>query len=93
MKNSPANAGDARDTGSMPRSGGSPGGGYSSLLQYSCLENPMDRGDWWAIGHRVSQSWTRLKQLRVHSTYTWHGVYTQALPLSNLNLIQTTYIT
>ena len=76
MKNSSASAGDARDTGSIPRSGRSPGGEYGSPLQYSCLENPMDRGDWWATGHRVAQSWTRLKPLRVHSTYTWHSVYT-----------------
>ena len=44
IKNSPANAGDIRDAGSIPGSGRSPGGGHSHPLQYSCLENPMDRG-------------------------------------------------
>ena len=42
VKNPPANAGDARDVGSIPGSGRSPGGGHGNLLQYSCLENPMD---------------------------------------------------
>ena len=57
----PANAGDIRDVGSIPGWGGSPGGGHGNLLQYSCLENPMDRGAWWATVHRVAQSQTRLK--------------------------------
>ena len=45
VKNLPANAGDARDTGSIPESGRSPGVGNGNPLQYSCLENPMDRGE------------------------------------------------
>ena len=57
--NPPANAGDT-DEGLLPESGRSPGGGNGNLLQYSCLENPMDRGDWWTRVHRVAQSWTRL---------------------------------
>ena len=61
VKNPPANAGDVRDLGSIPGLGRSPGGGNDNPLQYSCLENPMDRGDWWAIDHRVTKSWTRLK--------------------------------
>ena len=48
MKNMPANAGDTGDAGSIPGSGRSPGEGNGSLLQYSCLENPMDRGAWQA---------------------------------------------
>ena len=44
VRNLPANAGDIRDTGSDPGSGRSPGEGNGNLLQYSCLENPMDRG-------------------------------------------------
>ena len=48
VKNPPANAGDARDLGSIPGSGRSPGGGDINPLQYSCLENPMGRGAWWA---------------------------------------------
>ena len=56
VKNSPANAGDIRDTGSIPGSGRSPGGGHGNPLQYSCLQNPMDRGAWWAAIHRVPES-------------------------------------
>ena len=44
VKNLPRNAGDIRDVGSVPGSGRSPGGGHGNPLQYSCLENPMDRG-------------------------------------------------
>ena len=54
-KNLPANAGDLRDTGSIPGSGRSPGGGHGNPLQCSCLENPMDRGDWWAMIHRIAK--------------------------------------
>ena len=46
VKNLPANAGDVRDEGSIPESGGSPGGGHGNPLQYSCLGNPMDSGAW-----------------------------------------------
>ena len=56
VKNLPANAGDIRDVGSIPGSGRSPEGGHGSPLQYSCLENPMDRGAFWAIVHSVAQS-------------------------------------
>ena len=58
VKNSPANAGDVRDTGSIPGSGRFPGGGHGNPLQYSCLENPMDRGAWWAMVHRVAKCQT-----------------------------------
>ena len=58
VKNLPANAEDIRDVGSTPGSGRSPGGGHGNPLQYSCLENPMDRGAWWAIVHRVAKSQT-----------------------------------
>ena len=58
VKNLPANAGDARDTGLIPGLGRSPGGGHGSPLQYSCLENPMNRGAWQAKVHRVSKSQT-----------------------------------
>ena len=60
LKNSPANAGDIRDTGSIPGSGRSPGGGHGNPLQYSCLENPMDRGAWRATVHGVTKSLTQL---------------------------------
>ena len=58
VKSLPANAGDIRDASSIPVSGRSPGGGHSNLLQYSCLENPMDRGAWWATVHGVTKSQT-----------------------------------
>ena len=56
VKNLPADAGDIRDPGSVPESGKSPGGGHGNPLQYSCLENPMDRGAWWAVVHGVTKS-------------------------------------
>ena len=56
VKNLPANAGEVRVVSSIPGSGRSPGGGYGNPLQYSCLENSMDRGAWWATIHRVSKS-------------------------------------
>ena len=58
VKNPPANAEDIRDESSIPGLGRSPGGGHGIPLQYSCLENPMDRGAWWAMVHRVSKSQT-----------------------------------
>ena len=60
VKNPPANAGDVRDTGLIPGLGRSPGEGLGNLFQYSCLENPTDRGAWSAIVHVVAQSQTRL---------------------------------
>ena len=63
VKNLPANVGDARDTGSILRSRRSPGGGHGDPLQCSWLENPMDRGAWWAAVHGVTQSQTWLKRL------------------------------
>jgi len=53
VKNLPADAGDAKDLGSVPGSGISAGGGHDNPLQHSCLENPMDGGDWWASVHAV----------------------------------------
>ena len=50
----------------------SPGGGYGNPLQYSCLENPMDREAWWATVHRVTQSQTQPKQLSTHA-YARHS--------------------
>ena len=60
VKNLTANAGDARDMGSIPGSGRSPGEGNGNLLQYSCLEISMDREAWWATVHVAAKSWTRL---------------------------------
>ena len=60
-KESAVNEGNVRDSGLIPGLGRSPGGGHGNPLQYSCLENPMDRGAWRATVHRVAKSWTRLK--------------------------------
>ena len=63
VKNLPANAGGIRDAGLIPELERSPGGGHGNPLQYSCLENSIDRGTWWAIVHRVAKNQTQLKQL------------------------------
>ena len=63
VKNLPHNAGDKRDAGLIPELERSPRGGYGNPLQYSCLENPIDRGTWWAIVHRVAKNQTRLSNL------------------------------
>ena len=60
VKNLPANAGDTRDMGSIPGSARSFGEGNGYPLQYSCLENFVDRGAWWAKVHGVTKSWTHL---------------------------------
>ena len=56
VKNLSANAGNIGDTGSIPGLGRFPGGGHDNPLQYSCLENPMDTGAWWAMVHGVAKS-------------------------------------
>ena len=61
VKNMPANAEDIRDVCLIPESGRSPGEGHGNPLQYSRLENPMDRGAQWATVHKVIQSRTQLK--------------------------------
>ena len=66
----PAIAGDIRDVNSTPGSGRSPGGGHGNPFQYSCLENPIDRGAWQATIHSITKSWTRRKQL---NTAHYHG--------------------
>ena len=60
VKNLPANAGATGDTVSISGLGRSLGGGNGNPLQYSCQENPMDRGAWWATVHGVTKSWTWL---------------------------------
>ena len=59
-KNPPVNSGEVRDAGSIPGSGRSPEGGRGNPLQYSYLENPMDRGAWQATVYKVAKSQTRL---------------------------------
>ena len=68
VKNLPANAGDLRDMGLIPGSGRSLKRGHSNPFQYSCLENPIDSGAWWATVHKVSKSWTPLKRLKQGGT-------------------------
>ena len=69
VKHPPANAGDAGDTDSIPGSGRYPGEENGNPLQYSCLENPMDRGAWQIMVHRVAKSQTLLKRLSTHTDY------------------------
>ena len=66
VKNPSANAEDIRDVGSISGSGRPPGEGHGNTLQYSCLENPMDLGAWWATVHRLTKSQIQLKQLSMH---------------------------
>ena len=79
VKNLPVSGGDIRDVGLIPVSGRSPGGGHGNPLQYSCLENPMERGALWAIVHGVTKRWTQLKQL---STYAHRPLRIQVNPYS-----------
>ena len=74
VKNLPASAGDIRDAGSIPGPGRSPGGGHGNPLQYSCLEDPMDREAWRNIVHGVAKQLDRTEA-------TWH-MYT------NVKLLQ-----
>ena len=67
-KESACNAGAARDSRAIPGSGRCPGKGNGNSLQYSCLENPMDRGAWQAIVHRIAKSQTRLTRLSSSSS-------------------------
>ena len=67
VKNSPNDAEDVRDSGSITALGRSPAGEHGNPLQYSCLENPTDRGSWCATVYRVAKSWTWLKWLSTHT--------------------------
>ena len=84
VENLPDSAGHMGDRGSIPGSGRSPRGGQGNPLQYSCLENPMDRGSWRATVHRVEKSWTQLKRLSTHTGKHFipqqEGAHSQAHP-------------
>ena len=69
VKNPRAHAGDIRDAVSIPGSRRSPGKGNGNPLEYSCLENPMDRGAWQAIVYGITKSLARLKKLSMHYYY------------------------
>ena len=73
VKNMPANAEDIGDVGSIPGPGRSLGEGNGYPLQYSCLENPMDRGAWRATVHGITKSQTRLKELSTAHTHMDRG--------------------
>ena len=88
VKNPPANAADIIDTGSTPGSGRFPRGGYGNPLQYSCLENPMDRGAWLATAHRVAKSRTRLKRLSMHA-----HARARTHTCIHINIYKTVYLT
>ena len=81
VKNPAANAGDVTDAGSIPGLGSSPAGGQGTPLQYSYLENPIDRGTWLATVHRIAKSWTRLKQFSTH-THHWKSGHFESETLS-----------
>ena len=70
--NPPANAGNVRDKGLLPRLGRSPGRGHGNPLRYSCLKNPMDREVWWATVHRVAEP--------DMTEVTWHAVSDKITP-------------
>ena len=67
VKNPPAKSGDVRDMGLIPESGSSSEEGHGNLLQYFCVENPMDRETWWVTVHRVAKSQTGPKSLSTHT--------------------------
>ena len=91
VKNLPANVGDVKDTGSIPESRRSSGGGYGNPLPYSCLENPTERGGWWAKIHRVAKSQTHLKQLSTH-THTHIHPYKHTQSIDILHKKDTVYV-
>ena len=79
VKNPPAGAGGSRDVGSVPGSGRCPGVGNGYPLQYSCLENSMDRGAWWVIVHGITKSCTCLSvnthtHTHTHVRIKVHGI-------------------
>ena len=84
VKNLPTNAGDLGDTDSIPRLGRHPEEGHGSPLQYSCLENPMNRGTLWATVHGAAKSWIWLKWL---STHPWHCNVYKLMPLPKITRI------
>ena len=75
VKNLLVNAGDIRDVGSIPVSGRFPEGGHGNQLQFSCLENLMDRAAWWVMVHRFAKNRTQLKQLSMHIPFFLDSTY------------------
>ena len=81
-----ASACNAGDLGSIPGLGRSPGEGIGNPLQYSCLENPMDRGAWWATVHGVAKSRTRLSNF-THITHTTSPTESKRLFYTSVSLL------
>ena len=80
VKNPLPNAADVRDTGLIPGSGRSPGGGHGNPLQYSCLENSMDGGAWWATVHGLAKSRTQLSDFQFRPVHSRSRVWLFATP-------------
>ena len=78
---------NAGDLGSVPGLGRSAGEGNGYPLHYSFLENPMDRGAWWATIHGVTKSQTRLKQLNVHTSWKQHEGFSHSGVAENQDLL------
>ena len=97
-----AYAGDRRDASSIPGLGRFPGGEHGNSLQYSCQENPTDRGAWQAAVHGVTKSWTQLKRLstlafnwiKINQLFIWHPLcsFLVAQTVKNLPAMQETWI-
>ena len=89
VNNLPTNAGDSGDAGLIPGLGRSPGGGNGNLLQYSCQENPVDRGAWQATVRGVAKSWTSLSNIAHTQTHTNQNIeaYFLKLPFVNLDVV------
>ena len=75
VSNLPASEGDIREMGPIPGSGRSHGGGYGSLFQYYCLENPMVRGAWWATVHRATESDTTEASSTAYTFFHTHATF------------------
>ena len=90
VKNLPANAGVPGDKGFIPELGRSLGVGNGNALQYSCLENSMDRGAWWVIVHGVTKSWTEQlsAHMHKHKCHQFHSNGIDIMILSKLHLGQ-----
>ena len=87
VKNLPANAGNTGDADLIPGLGRSPGGRNGNPLQFSCLENPMDRGAWWPVVRGVTKSWIWLRTYGLN-TCAWEWICEESwLILPKLGLI------
>ena len=87
VKNLPVSARDVRDAGLTPGSGRALGRGHGNPIQYSCLENPPDRGAWQAAVHRITQSQTQLKWLCTHARIGDIKMKTQSLSQGRHSLV------